>query len=157
MNQKPHPAASLFTQVDITPTASASRSESTQFSDEQAMLLRQILAAQDRTNEILEEMVNVIGATQRQRSAELNQWKKANPDLSHACRKAAESLSRVQIEFLNALTEEVDDHGEALMDGEFMLNEFVDRFGPRLAHLNGVLQVLSQLSTQPNSTSESTT
>jgi len=32
------------------------------------------------------------------------------------------------------------------MDGEFMLNEFVDRFGPRLAHLNGVLQVLSQLS-----------
>ena len=27
-----------------------------------------------------------------------------------------------------------------------MLNEFVDRFGPRLAHLNGVLQVLSQLS-----------
>ncbi len=24
--------------------------------------------------------------------------------------------------------------------------EFVDRFGPRLAHLNGVLQVLSQLS-----------
>jgi hypothetical protein len=27
-----------------------------------------------------------------------------------------------------------------------MLNEFVDRFGPRLAHLNGVLQVLAQLS-----------
>jgi hypothetical protein len=26
-----------------------------------------------------------------------------------------------------------------------MLNEFVDRFGPRLAHLNGVLQVLAQL------------
>jgi len=27
-----------------------------------------------------------------------------------------------------------------------MLNEFVDRFGPRLAHLNGLLQILSQLS-----------
>jgi hypothetical protein len=27
-----------------------------------------------------------------------------------------------------------------------MLTEFVDRFGPRLAHLNGVIQVLSQLS-----------
>jgi hypothetical protein len=36
------------------------------------------------------------------------------------------------------------------MDGEFMLNEFVDRFGPRLAHLNGVLQVLAQLSSAPN-------
>jgi hypothetical protein len=30
-----------------------------------------------------------------------------------------------------------------------MLNEFVDRFGPRLAHLNGVLQVLSQLGATP--------
>ena len=35
---------------------------------------------------------------------------------------------------------------EAIRSGDFMLNEFVDRFGPRLAHLNGVLQVLSQLS-----------
>ena len=31
------------------------------------------------------------------------------------------------------------------VEGEYMLNEFVDRFGPRLAHLNGVLQVLAQL------------
>ena len=28
--------------------------------------------------------------------------------------------------------------------------EFVDRFGPRLAHLNGLLQVLSQLSSTAN-------
>jgi hypothetical protein len=27
------------------------------------------------------------------------------------------------------------------------LTEFVDRYGPRLAHLNGVLQMLAQLST----------
>ena len=36
---------------------------------------------------------------------------------------------------------------ENLLEGEFMMNEFVDRFGPRLAHLNGVLQVLAQLGT----------
>jgi hypothetical protein len=30
-----------------------------------------------------------------------------------------------------------------------MLNEFVDRFGPRMAHLNGLLQVLAQLSSTP--------
>ena len=120
------------------------------------MLLRQILAAQDRSNEILEEVVNAIGASQRQRSNELNQWKKANPALSKACRKAAESLSKVQVEFLQSLTEEVYDNADALLDGEFMLNEFVDRFGPRLAHLNGVLQVLSQLATQPGAASEST-
>ena len=33
-----------------------------------------------------------------------------------------------------------------LADADFMLNEFIDRFGPRMAHLNGVLQVLSALS-----------
>jgi len=65
---------------------------------------------------------------------------------------AAESLSQVQIEFLNGMTQEINDNVDALMDGEFMLNEFVDRFGPRLAHLNGVLQVLAQLSSVPTPT-----
>jgi hypothetical protein len=36
-----------------------------------------------------------------------------------------------------------------MADGEFVLNEFIDRFGPRLAHLNGVIQVLAQLSSTP--------
>ncbi|HVA51250.1 MAG TPA: hypothetical protein VNH11_33220, partial [Pirellulales bacterium] len=58
-------------------------------------------------------------------------------------------LSRVQTEFLATLTQEVNENAEVLCDGEFMLNEFVDRFGPRLAHLNGVLQVLAQLSAVP--------
>ena len=41
---------------------------------------------------------------------------------------------------------------EHLIEGEYMLNEFVDRFGPRLAHLNGVIQVLAQLSSAPAAT-----
>ena len=51
----------------------------------------------------------------------------------------------MQTEFLRQMTREVNDNSEALADGEFVLNEFVDRFGPRMAHLNGVLQVLSTL------------
>jgi hypothetical protein len=30
-----------------------------------------------------------------------------------------------------------------------MFTEFVDRFGPRMAHLNSILQVLTQLSSPP--------
>ena len=41
------------------------------------------------------------------------------------------------------MTNEIHENADVLMDGEFMLNEFVDRFGPRLAHLNGVLQILA--------------
>ena len=61
-----------------------------------------------------------------------------------------ELFSPLQTEFLRRLTEEISDNSEHFLEGDFMLNEFVDRFGPRLAHLNGVLQVLSQLSAITN-------
>ena len=99
----------------------------------------------------MEELVNQLGASQKQRAVELGQWKQANPHLARSCRMAAEALSKIQTEFLDSLTQEVRDNYETLLDGEFMLNEFVDRFGPRLAHLNGLLQVLSQLSATPTS------
>jgi len=114
-------------------------------------LLRQIVVGQEKQRRLLEELVQHASATQRQRATELGQWKEANPELARRCRRAAETLGRVQNEFLQNLTNEVTDNEESLMDGEFMLNEFVDRFGPRLAHLNGVLQVLSQLSVTPES------
>jgi hypothetical protein len=149
MNRESQPA--LFTQVDITAGTMMSRPrDSNEAAEEQINLLRSILAAQARQNELLEEMTNQLSAAQRQRNAELGQWKQANPELARACRAAAESLSQVQIEFLNSMTQEINDNVEVLMDGEFMLNEFVDRFGPRLAHLNGVLQILAQLSSVPN-------
>ncbi len=56
----------------------------------------------------------------------------------------------MQTEFLETLTQEISTNYESLLEGEFMLNEFVDRFGPRMAHLNSLLQVLSQLSAMPN-------
>ena len=59
--------------------------------------------------------------------------------------RAAEWLSQAQTEYLRGVTEEVNDNGDGIVDSEYLLNELVDRYGPRLAHLNGVLQVLSQL------------
>lgn len=139
------PTPPLFTQVDI--TAGSMSSPQTGGADgENTRLLREILTAQDRQNELLEELVTQLSSAQKQRNQELGQWKSANPALAQNCRVAAETLSRVQTEFLNTLTDEVNSNAEVLLDGEFMLNEFVDRFGPRLAHLNGVLQVLAQLS-----------
>ncbi|OYV87870.1 MAG: hypothetical protein B7Z73_09460 [Planctomycetia bacterium 21-64-5] len=137
----------LFSQVDISPSAISSTTSSGE--PEQTRLLRDILTAQDRQNELLEELVNQLSAPHKQRNQELGQWKSANPHLAQNCRTAAETLSRVQTEFLATLTQEVNENAEVLCDGEFMLNEFVDRFGPRLAHLNGVLQVLAQLSAAP--------
>jgi hypothetical protein len=138
----------LFTQVDITPSSQPTPLPGS--SDPHVTLLREILAAQDRQNELLEELVSQISVSQRQRNNELVQWKQANPRLARACRAASDALGRVQGEFLENLTDEINSSAETLLEGDFMLNEFIDRFGPRLAHLNGILQVLSQLGAVPN-------
>ncbi len=115
-------------------------------------LLRQMLIGQQRQNQLLEELLGHLSAHQRQKANELGQWKQANPQLARNCRVAAEALGKIQTEYLVSLTQEINENYETLRDGEFMLNEFVDRFGPRLAHLNGLLQVLSQLSSSPSPT-----
>jgi hypothetical protein len=146
----------MFSQIDVSPAAYPPASPARQ-EVEQTRLLRELLAAQDRQNELLEELIGHLGASQRQKNHELGQWKKANPNLARGCRAAAEALGRVQAEFLESLTSEITANYENFVEGDFMLNEFVDRFGPRMAHLNGLLQVLSQLGAVPNPTSESNT
>ena len=154
MTKDPQPGQSLFSQIDVSHVEADKPGVTPHVhsgnNGENTRLLREILAAQDRQNELLEELVSQVGASQRQRANELGQWKDANPLLARRCRNAAEQLSKVQMEFLQMLTAEIRENYESMLDGEFMLNEFVDRFGPRLAHLNGVLQVLSQLSAPPD-------
>lgn len=143
MSHDPSPMSPVF-RIDV---SSDSAPESVGRSDiVQVELLRQLVAGQQRQNELLAELTQNTVGMQKQRAAELQQWKDANPALAKACRRAAETLNQVQTRFLESITEEVSENGEHLIDGEFMLHEFVDRFGPRLAHLNGVLQVLAQLS-----------
>ena len=146
MTHNPQSVPPVF-HIDV--TAAPSRSSAPPPTGDQAEvahLLRQMLAGQERQTKLLEELVQVMTTVQRQRAAELGQWRQANPGLVRECKAAAHALSEVQTQFLRNLTEEVNENADALLDGEFMLTEFVDRFGPRLAHLNGVLQMLSQLS-----------
>ena len=137
--------------IDVSQSASEPKFEklNDQHQSNMTMLLEQLVVGQDRQNELLEEIVDQLGSAQRQRSTELNNWKQANPVLARRCRVAAEALSEVQSEFLHSLTCDVQENHENMSDSEFVLNEFVDRYGPRLAHLNGVLQLLSQLSGKP--------
>lgn len=149
----PHESQDMSPVFRIDVAQNASENPVTQpvnLQSEMVTLLHQMVEGQDRQNELLEEMVEQMGASQRQRNNELNQWKDANPLLARRCRAAAEALSQVQTEFLQNMTADVNDTYEGMMDSDFVLNEFVDRYGPRLAHLNGVLQLLSQLSAQPS-------
>lgn len=141
--------ASMF-RIDVSPSGAAPGAGAEgNLAETMVGLLRQLVASEQRQTQLLEQLVEQSAAATKQRATELNQWKEAHPELSRSCRTAAETLGRVQGQFLEKLTDEVLENEDCLLDGDFMLSEFVDRFGPRLAHLNGLLQVLAQLSSSP--------
>ena len=144
MSNDQRPVSPIFS-IDVSADPPASSGPQIEGDELVTELLRELVVGQQKQNQLLEDLISQNAAAQKQRMSELQQWKDANPHLAKHCRRAAETLSRVQTTFLENLTVEILDNEEHLLDGEFMLNEFVDRFGPRLAHLNGVLQVLAQL------------
>ncbi len=124
-----------------------------QYSDQQtefSELMRQLISVQTKQNELLQEVVDQLGAAQRQRNAELAQWKRANPVLANSCKMAADSLGKIQTDFLTSLAYDVDDNFEELKDNEYLLNEFFDKYGSRIIHLNTILQTLSILGNAPD-------
>lgn len=114
------------------------------------MLLKQLAEGQKKEIALLQEMAQHICGPHKARHQELMKWKEAHPELADNCRGATQMLEKVQEQFLCNLTTEISDADETLVDSDFMLNEFIDRFGPRLHHLNGLLQVLSQLGSVAN-------
>ncbi len=137
----------MFSSIDVTASAGGDAKVPAENQDSSMLvaLLRRMLAQQDKTNDLLQELIQQGRIQQQARQTELERWKQANPELAKSCRDAVDVLSDVQNEFLQSLTNEVDENEYSLRDSDYMLQEFVDRYGPRLAHLNGVLQVLSQL------------
>jgi len=137
----------MFTQLDISAGTVASGGRAAVAGDlgETNRLLRELVTVQQRSAELLTELVAQVSLQQRQRTAELKAWKEANPQLAKACRRAAESLAKVHTEFLSGIAQEAADNADDFSDSEYALGEFIDRYGPRLAHFNGVLQLFAQL------------
>ena len=124
---------------------------------ETTRLLRDMVVLQQKSCELLTELLNQVSQQQRQRNAELKAWREANPELAVSCRYAAESLAKVHTEFLANVAREAFENAEDYVDSEYALGEFIDRYGPRLAHFNGVLQLFGQLAapaTQPGPMAE---
>ena len=136
--------------IDV--TADAATQEATNKIDANELicvLLRQLVEGQQREIKLLEEIAQHVSHHHKQRQIDIAHWKEQNPDLARSCRIAAEALVKVQNEFIHNMTEEVADNHDSWNESDYMLSEFVDRFGPRLSHLNGLLTVMSQLSAAP--------
>ncbi len=116
--------------------------------------MRELLDHQRRQSSMHAQMISMQSQGAQQRAMELKQWRAAHPQLSLACRSALEMLGRVQSEYYDKMVSEIDDSGTSLEYGDYMVNEFIDRFGPRLVHLNSLLQLLSQLAMPPGEEAE---
>ena len=138
------------TQIDITSTNDSSdttvpQQKNNSPQSEVVAVLREILVTQKKSCDLLSDVLKHVSFQQRQRTAELQTWRENNPYVAQACRKAAKGLANVHTDFLTTLAEEAAESAEDFTDSEYALGEFIDRYGPRLAHFNGVMQLLSQL------------
>jgi len=108
-------------------------------------LQRQSLEVQRQQLELARETAQ-IGREQRARQiAELERWQTGHENVIEHCKEALTNLEQVHAALMGELANYVSENHENLLDGEFALTDFVDRFGPRLAHLNTMLAVLRPL------------
>ena len=151
MSQDPRLFTPMFSIDVCTDTRAAAASTKIDANELIVSLLKQLVDGQQQELKLLSEIAHWVGVSHKQRQQEINQWKDSNPDLARSCRLATEALVKVQNDYIHKITEEAADNYETMMDSEFMLQEFIDRFGPRMAHLGGVLHMVPSLSAAKDS------
>jgi hypothetical protein len=110
-------------------------------------ILRQSLDLQRQQLDLAREATQVAREQRARQVAELERWQTGHDGVLENCRDSLGKLEQVHAALMRELTEYVEENHDNLLDGEFMLTDFVDRFGPRLAHLNTMLAVLRPLAT----------
>jgi hypothetical protein len=108
-------------------------------------LQRQSLEIQRQQLELAREAAQVNREQRARQIAELERWQNGHERVLEHCKESLASLEQVHAALMGDLANYVSENHENLIDGEFALTDFVDRFGPRLAHLNTMLAVLRPL------------
>jgi hypothetical protein len=108
-------------------------------------MLRQILEVQRQQLDLSREIVQVNREQRARQGAELERWQQSHDHVIDHCRDTLGRLEQVHASLMGELANYVEDNHDNLMEGDFSLSDFVDRFGPRLAHLNTMLAVLRPL------------
>jgi hypothetical protein len=114
--QRPEPHASLGEVADLL-------RQSVELQREQVMLLKAQQAAQDHN------------ARWR---AFLARWAGEFPEVGGACKQVLPALERAYLALIRDVTQRLQEVGDDL-DDEFVLTEFLDRYGLRLSQLGNIL------------------
>jgi len=108
-------------------------------------LHRQTLELQRQQLELSREMTQVNREQRARQIAELERWQGGHESVLESCRESLGNLEQVHASLMGELAVYVKENYDNLLDGDYALTDFVDRFGPRLAHLNTMLAVLRPL------------
>ena len=106
---------------------------------------RQSIQLQQQQLELAKEATQIAREQRARQIAELERWQNGHERVLDQCRDSLGQLEQVHSALMGELVNHVAEHHENLLDGDFALTDFVDRFGPRLAHLNTMLAVLRPL------------
>lgn len=108
-------------------------------------ILRQNTEINRQQLELTREIVQVNREQRARQAADIERWRAGHAQVLDTSRETLEKLEQVHAALMSDMAHYVDDNHENLLEGDFSLSDFVDRFGPRLAHLNTMLAVLRPL------------
>ncbi len=106
-------------------------------------LLRQIL-------EVQREQLNHARATALDNLARWRQllarWQDEHPEFAGYCKKAYPLLEKSYVQMLANMVEELSEQGDDALDGDFAVQEFLDRYGMKLGQLSHLISIIGPLS-----------
>ena len=111
---------------------------------ETADLLRQILEVQRQQLSLMQASAAAHDVASRWR-AFLARWREDFPDLGESCRLVLPVLERSYGALISELAEHLRQNGNGALDNDFALQEFLDRYGMRLAQLGTILNLVAPL------------
>jgi hypothetical protein len=111
---------------------------------EAVLLLRQIVDLQREQLTLMRAAATAHDAGARWR-AFLARWRDDFPELSDGCRDSIPVLERTYAALITELAEHLRQNSNGGLDNEFALQEFLDKYGMRLAQLGTILNLVAPL------------
>lgn len=119
-------------------------------------LLRQLLDVQREQLALQKQAAAAHDHGSRWR-AYLARWQQDFPELPEACKGAVPILERSYGALIAELADHLRQNGNGSLENEFVLGEFLDRYGMRLSQLGTILSLvafLAEASSPPQAQSE---
>lgn len=109
-----------------------------------ADLIRQLVSLQQEQIGLMKSQLAAQDNGSKMRTF-LARWETDFPDIGASCKQALPALERAYLGLVREVTERINATESGELDNEFVLGEFLDRFGIRLGQLGNILSQLAPL------------